>query len=84
MAGKAPKETFHTSFTPGDDGLLIANRSRVLIRFLLSDGTTIDVSTEYDTADLRGALVEHTGQTIAGSAVVPFGPEHPDFDEMGQ
>ena len=68
-----PTERFSTTFTPGDDGLLVAMRSRIVVRFLMSDGTTVDVETERDDSDLRGALVQHLGCGIAGSTVVRDG-----------
>lgn len=41
------------------DGTLAAHWPSYMIRFLLSDGRTVDVVTDRDDSDLRGALVDH-------------------------
>ena len=43
------------------DGVLRATWPEHRVRFLLSDGRTVDVVTPRDDSDLRGALLDHLG-----------------------
>jgi hypothetical protein len=59
------------TLTPDRDGVLHARWPRRRVRFLLSDGRTVDVITERDDSDLRAALLHHTkAERIEGSTVV--------------
>jgi len=68
MAEKKP-EPFKTRLVRNGSGF-IAQRNRFVIRFLMDDGNTVDVETDRDDSDLRGALVQETGQAIQGSVVI--------------
>lgn len=43
----------------GEDGALRVVWREYTIRFLFSDGSTVDVRTSHDDSDLRGALLDH-------------------------
>lgn len=47
--------------TAGEDSTLTAHWPMRRIRFLLSDGRTVDVLTDRDDSDLRGAILAYTG-----------------------
>lgn len=58
------------------DGALVATWREHRVRFLLSDGRTIDVMTARDDSDLRGAVLDYLGGgalAIVGSVVVEDG-----------
>ena len=42
-------------------GVLFAVRQSWVYRFMLNDGTTLDVIADRDDSDLRGAVLAHTG-----------------------
>ena len=51
------------------------------LRFMLDDGSTLDVTTGHDTNDLRAAVLAHTGRTsIAGVVTLPDAPTLFDGD----
>ena len=56
---------------PGEDGRLIVRYPTWVVRFLLSDGSTVDVECHRDDSDLRGALLEYLKvEKIEGSVRV--------------
>lgn len=60
------------TLTERKDKVLVAARPRKVIRFLLSDGRTVDVDTDQDDSDVREAVRKHTGaERIEGSVVLP-------------
>lgn len=64
------------TFTVERDGSLKALYSWRRLRFLMSDGTTVDVQATRDDSDLRAAVLAHTGAAaIAG--VVTLTPTTP-------
>lgn len=76
MAERKPKagsERWPT-LAEDNDGVLRAGWPEHRVRFLLSDGRTVDVRTAHDNSDLRGALLDHLGaERIEGSTVVEEG-----------
>lgn len=44
--------------TPRDDGSWLYEPPKVRVRFLLTDGATVDVVCERDDSDMRGALLD--------------------------
>lgn len=61
-------------FAPRDDGALDAVWPVRRQRFLLSNGTTVDVVTDRDDSTLRAALLRHvTGQGIVDGDVAIVG-----------
>lgn len=59
------------TFTP-DGAVMRATYAWHTFRFLLSDGTTLDVSAVWDDSNLRHAVLEHTGaERIEGVALLP-------------
>lgn len=50
--------------------MLFAVRQSWVFRFMLSDGSTLDVVGDRDDSDLRTAVVEHTKLSIAGVAQI--------------
>lgn len=66
------------TLTRRDDGVLVAKWPRRVVRFLMSDGSTVDVDTERDDSDLRAALLTYLkADQIAGSTVLPAAPPLP-------
>jgi hypothetical protein len=64
-----PKRQNPCTLTPGDDGALIATWPTHRYRYLLSDGSIVDVLAVRDDSDLRDALLTYTGvDRIEGSA----------------
>lgn len=58
------------------DGTLRAKYHWTTYRFLMSDGSSVDVVAVRDDSDLRGALLEHTKcGAIAGSVSLPYDEE---------
>lgn len=67
------------TLTAAPDGVLDATRPIRTHRFLMCDGSTVDVRTDRDDSDLRVALLEHTGlERIVGSTVLPPDRTKPD------
>ena len=61
------------------DGTLVAHWPTYMIRFLLSDGRTVDVATYRDDSDLRGALLDYTKvERIEGSTRLTVPPDVSD------
>jgi len=57
---------------PGDRGVWVAVRESRLYRFLMSDGTVLDVLATGDDSDLRAAVLAHTkADQIMGVVKVP-------------
>lgn len=54
----------------GKTNVLVAGYTRKTYRFLLANGEVQDVDAIRDDSDLRAAVVEHTGQSIAGCVQV--------------
>lgn len=67
-AAPAPKPEPKISLAPGETGSMMrAIYESHLYRFLLADGTTLDVLAHRDDSDLRAAVLAHTGaERIAG------------------
>lgn len=63
---------------PQPDGSYLATWPSFTLRFLLSDGRTVDVVTTKDDSDLRGALVELMGvERLEGSTRLKEPPKPP-------
>ena len=74
-ADKTPPDR-RITLIPQKDGSLLATYTWKQFRFMLSDGTTVDVLAVRDDSDLRAAVLAHTGATaIAG--VVTLTPTTP-------
>ena len=64
------------TFTMERDGSLKAQYTWKRLRFMMSDGSTVDVQVTRDDSDLRAAVLAHTGvEAIAG--VVTLTPAPP-------
>jgi hypothetical protein len=73
--GKAAERARWPTLAEDNDGELRAGWREHRVRFLLSDGRTVDVRTTRDDSDLRGALLDYLGGgqlAIVGSVVVPM------------
>lgn len=74
-AEPAPQPSVQLVPSTFDDGVLVAVWRRRRLRFLLGDGSVLDVIAERDDSDLRGAVLRHTGaERIAGVAELPDEP----------
>lgn len=60
------------------DGVLVAEWPEFIVRFLFSDGTTLDVKTHRDDSDLRSAILAYAKkERIEGSARIPLPVDKP-------
>lgn len=87
MAAKKPdpRPSYRrVTLTRRDDGVLVATWPRKVVRFLMSDGSTVDVDTERDDSDLRGEVLAWTKlDKIEGSVTLPDAPTLPLSEAEG-
>ena len=71
MAEPKAKRVNPCTLTPLDEGGVAATWPTRRYRYLLSDGTTLDVLTPRDDSDLRRAVLDYTGaERIEGVALL--------------